>query len=79
MYLIEAHHHLNPISVPKRDGPWRIDDCVVVLVFKARGISSRAFQVLRFKLSNSSSLTELVNKHGDITGLASSKSSGGGE
>nr|GFB15547.1 hypothetical protein [Tanacetum cinerariifolium] len=39
--LIEAHNHLNPIAIPKRDGPWRIDECVVVLVFEARGIPSR--------------------------------------
>nr|GEY82813.1 reverse transcriptase domain-containing protein [Tanacetum cinerariifolium] len=39
--LIEAHNHLNPISILKRDNPWIIDDCVVMLVFKARGIPSR--------------------------------------
>nr|GEZ96248.1 hypothetical protein [Tanacetum cinerariifolium] len=43
--LIEVHNHLNPISIPKRDEPWRIDDCVVVLVFEARGIPSRFGEV----------------------------------
>nr|GEU37351.1 hypothetical protein [Tanacetum cinerariifolium] len=45
VYLIEAHHHLNPISILKRDGPWRIDDGVVMLVFEARGIPSRFGEV----------------------------------
>nr|GEW55786.1 hypothetical protein [Tanacetum cinerariifolium] len=45
VYLIEAHHHLNPISISKRDGPWRIDDCVVMLVFEAHGILSRFGEV----------------------------------
>nr|GEZ78850.1 hypothetical protein [Tanacetum cinerariifolium] len=44
VYLIEAHH-LNPMSIPKCDGLWRIDDCVVVFVFKARGIPSRFGEV----------------------------------
>nr|GFD05162.1 hypothetical protein [Tanacetum cinerariifolium] len=38
VYLVKVHHHLNPISIPKHDGPWRIDDDVVMLVFEARGI-----------------------------------------
>nr|GEZ70703.1 hypothetical protein [Tanacetum cinerariifolium] len=52
VYLIEAHHHLNPISIPKRDSPWRIDDCVVMLVFKARGIplSSKNLLVFRWEV-----------------------------
>nr|GEY26882.1 hypothetical protein [Tanacetum cinerariifolium] len=45
VYLIEAHNHLNPISILKLDGPWRIDDCVVVLIFEARGILSRFGEV----------------------------------
>nr|GEV47527.1 putative reverse transcriptase domain-containing protein [Tanacetum cinerariifolium] len=45
VYLIEAHHHLNLISILKRDDPWRIDDCVVMLVFEACGIPSRFGEV----------------------------------
>nr|GEV81544.1 hypothetical protein [Tanacetum cinerariifolium] len=45
VYLIEAHHHLNPLSISERDDPWRIDDCVVMLVFEARGIPSRFDEV----------------------------------
>nr|GEY62304.1 retrotransposon protein, putative, Ty3-gypsy subclass [Tanacetum cinerariifolium] len=48
VYLIEAHHHLNLISIPKRNGPWRIDDCVVVLVFEACGIPSSSKNLLVF-------------------------------
>nr|GEZ11080.1 integrase, catalytic region, zinc finger, CCHC-type, peptidase aspartic, catalytic [Tanacetum cinerariifolium] len=40
-----AHHHLNLISIPKCDGPWRIDDCVVMLVFEACGIPLRFGEV----------------------------------
>nr|GEW19127.1 copia protein [Tanacetum cinerariifolium] len=43
--LIEAHNHLNPISISKFDGSWRIDYRVVVLVFEARGIPSRFGEV----------------------------------
>nr|GEW09664.1 hypothetical protein [Tanacetum cinerariifolium] len=38
VYLVEAHHHLNPIIIVKHDGLWRIDDGVVMLVLEARGI-----------------------------------------
>nr|GEV19174.1 hypothetical protein [Tanacetum cinerariifolium] len=37
VYLIEAHHHLNPIFVPKYKSPMRLDDGVVMLVLEARG------------------------------------------
>nr|GEW72294.1 hypothetical protein [Tanacetum cinerariifolium] len=40
-FHLHSHNHLNPISISKRDGPWRIDDCVVVLVFEACGIPLR--------------------------------------
>nr|GEX51562.1 retrovirus-related Pol polyprotein from transposon TNT 1-94 [Tanacetum cinerariifolium] len=43
--LIEAHNHLNLISIPKCDSSWRIDYNVVVLVFEARGIPSRFGEV----------------------------------
>nr|GFB05173.1 hypothetical protein [Tanacetum cinerariifolium] len=43
--LIEAHNHLNPISILKCDGSWRVNYRVVVLVFKARGIPSRFGEV----------------------------------
>nr|GEZ76481.1 hypothetical protein [Tanacetum cinerariifolium]GEZ76494.1 hypothetical protein [Tanacetum cinerariifolium] len=43
--LIEAHNHLNPIYILKREGPWRIDYYVVILVFEARGIPSRFGEV----------------------------------
>nr|GFA09792.1 hypothetical protein [Tanacetum cinerariifolium] len=39
--LIGPHDHLNPIFVPKCDGSWRVDYCVIMLVFKAGGIPSR--------------------------------------
>nr|GEX79811.1 hypothetical protein [Tanacetum cinerariifolium] len=32
VYLVEAHHHLNPIFVPKDNSPRRLDDGVVMLV-----------------------------------------------
>nr|GEX44924.1 hypothetical protein [Tanacetum cinerariifolium] len=32
-----AHHHLNPIFVPKDNSPRRLDDGVVILLLKARG------------------------------------------
>nr|GEV33576.1 hypothetical protein [Tanacetum cinerariifolium] len=41
VYLVEARHHLNLIFIPKHDSPWRIDDCVVMLVLEARGIPLR--------------------------------------
>nr|GEY48641.1 hypothetical protein [Tanacetum cinerariifolium] len=37
VYLIEAHHHLNPIFIPKDNSPRRLDDGVVMLVLEARG------------------------------------------
>nr|GEX40775.1 retrovirus-related Pol polyprotein from transposon TNT 1-94 [Tanacetum cinerariifolium] len=43
--LIELHDHLNSIFVPKCDGSWRVNYCVVVLVFKARGIPARFGEV----------------------------------
>nr|GEW99080.1 reverse transcriptase domain-containing protein [Tanacetum cinerariifolium] len=45
VYLIEAHNHLNLISILKRDGLWRINDCIVMLVFEARGFPSRFSEV----------------------------------
>nr|GFB40901.1 hypothetical protein [Tanacetum cinerariifolium] len=39
------HHHLNPIFISKHDGLWRIDDGVVMLVLKARGIPLRFGEV----------------------------------
>nr|GEY41807.1 putative zinc finger, CCHC-type [Tanacetum cinerariifolium] len=43
--LIGPHDHLNPIFVPKCDGSWRVDYCVIMLVFKAGGIPSRFGEV----------------------------------
>nr|GFB83539.1 hypothetical protein [Tanacetum cinerariifolium] len=43
--LIEAHNHLNTVSISKCDGSWRIDYRVVMLVFEARGIPSRFGEV----------------------------------
>nr|GEX45401.1 hypothetical protein [Tanacetum cinerariifolium] len=43
--LIEPHDHLNSIFVLKCDGSCRVDYCVVILVFKACGISSRFGEV----------------------------------
>nr|GFA41053.1 hypothetical protein [Tanacetum cinerariifolium] len=37
VYLVEAHHHLNPIFIPKDNGPRRLDDGVFMLVLIARG------------------------------------------
>ncbi|GJZ91914.1 hypothetical protein Tco_0663979 [Tanacetum coccineum] len=37
--LIEPHDHLNPIFIPKCDGPWRVNYCEVVLELKASGKS----------------------------------------
>nr|GEV06641.1 ribonuclease H-like domain-containing protein [Tanacetum cinerariifolium] len=45
VYLVEAHHHLNPIFTPKHDSPRRIDDDVVRLVLEARGILLRFGEV----------------------------------
>nr|GEW51840.1 hypothetical protein [Tanacetum cinerariifolium] len=114
MYLVEAHHHSNPIFFSKHDSPRIIDDRVVMLVLEAHGIPLRfgevqlslitlnpklevfyalsdnqmsgplvdgrsknllvfRWEVLRFKLSNASSLAEPVHKCGDITGRSSSK------
>nr|GEX33144.1 hypothetical protein [Tanacetum cinerariifolium] len=42
VYLVEAHHHLNPIFIPKDNSPRRLDDDVVMLVLEARG---RPFEV----------------------------------
>nr|GEX12394.1 hypothetical protein [Tanacetum cinerariifolium] len=36
VYLVEAHHHLNPIFIPKDNSPRRLDDGVVMLVLEAR-------------------------------------------
>ncbi|GJU55756.1 putative reverse transcriptase domain-containing protein [Tanacetum coccineum] len=43
--LIEPHDHLNPIFIPKCDGPWRVNYCEVVLEIKASGIPSRFGEV----------------------------------
>nr|GEW31846.1 hypothetical protein [Tanacetum cinerariifolium] len=45
VYLVEAHHHLNLIFIPKHDGPWRINNGVVMLVLKDRGIPLRFGEV----------------------------------
>nr|GFA62476.1 hypothetical protein [Tanacetum cinerariifolium] len=37
VYLVKAHHHLNPIFIPKDNSPRRLDDGVVMLVLEARG------------------------------------------
>nr|GEX85436.1 hypothetical protein [Tanacetum cinerariifolium] len=37
VYLVEAHHHLNPIFISKDNSPRRLDDGVVMLVLEARG------------------------------------------
>nr|GEZ44094.1 hypothetical protein [Tanacetum cinerariifolium] len=37
VYLVEAHHHLNPIFILKDNSPRRLDDGVVMLVLEARG------------------------------------------
>nr|GEY94434.1 hypothetical protein [Tanacetum cinerariifolium] len=41
VYLVEAHHHLNPIFMLKYDSPRRIDDSIVMLVLEAPGIPLR--------------------------------------
>ncbi|GJV46872.1 hypothetical protein Tco_1437084 [Tanacetum coccineum] len=43
--LIKAHDHLNPIFIPKCDGPWRVNYCEIVLELKASGIPSRFSEV----------------------------------
>ncbi|GKE20959.1 hypothetical protein Tco_1432471, partial [Tanacetum coccineum] len=43
--LIEPHDHLNPIFIPKCDGPWRVNYCKVVLELKASGIPLRFGEV----------------------------------
>nr|GEU34886.1 hypothetical protein [Tanacetum cinerariifolium] len=37
VYLVEAHHHLNPIFISKDNNPKRLDNGVVMLVLEARG------------------------------------------
>nr|GEW40488.1 alpha/beta hydrolases superfamily protein [Tanacetum cinerariifolium] len=37
VYLVDAHHYLNPIFISKDDSPRGLDDGVVMLVLKARG------------------------------------------
>nr|GEX26719.1 hypothetical protein [Tanacetum cinerariifolium] len=37
VYLVESHHHLNPILILKDNNPRRLDDGVVMLVLEARG------------------------------------------
>nr|GEZ36424.1 hypothetical protein [Tanacetum cinerariifolium] len=37
VYLVEEHHHLNPIFIPKVNSPRRLNDGVVMLVLEARG------------------------------------------
>ncbi|GJT13520.1 hypothetical protein Tco_0860562 [Tanacetum coccineum] len=43
--LIELHDHLNPIFIPKCDGPWRVNYDEVVIKLKASGIPSRFGEV----------------------------------
>nr|GEV14435.1 hypothetical protein [Tanacetum cinerariifolium] len=45
IYILPAHHHLNPIFIPKYDSPRRIDDSIVMLVVETRGISLRFGEV----------------------------------
>nr|GEY06788.1 hypothetical protein [Tanacetum cinerariifolium] len=45
VYLVEAHHHLNPIFILKYDSPRRIDEGKVMLVLEARGIPLRFDEV----------------------------------
>nr|GFC27347.1 hypothetical protein [Tanacetum cinerariifolium] len=45
VYLVEAHHHLNPIFVPKDNSPRRLDDDVVMPVLEARGCPLRFGEV----------------------------------
>nr|GFA59491.1 hypothetical protein [Tanacetum cinerariifolium]GFC08880.1 hypothetical protein [Tanacetum cinerariifolium] len=45
VYLVEMHHHLNPIFIPKHDSLRRVDDGVVMLVLEARGIPLRFDEV----------------------------------
>nr|GEY32362.1 hypothetical protein [Tanacetum cinerariifolium] len=35
VYLVEAHHHLNPIFIPKDNSPRRLNDGVVMIVLEA--------------------------------------------
>nr|GFC02600.1 hypothetical protein [Tanacetum cinerariifolium] len=37
VYLVEAHHHLNPIFIPNDNSPRRLNDGVVMLVLEACG------------------------------------------
>nr|GEZ34764.1 hypothetical protein [Tanacetum cinerariifolium] len=37
VYLVEAHHHMNPIFISKDNIPRRLDDDVVILILEARG------------------------------------------
>nr|GEX13128.1 DNA/RNA polymerases superfamily protein [Tanacetum cinerariifolium] len=48
VYLVEAHHHLDPIFIPKYNSPRRINDGIVMLVLEARGIPLR---FCKFQLS----------------------------
>nr|GFB61456.1 hypothetical protein [Tanacetum cinerariifolium] len=45
VYLVEAHHHLNLIFIPKYDSPRRIDDSIVMLVLESCGIPLRFGEV----------------------------------
>nr|GEZ06982.1 hypothetical protein [Tanacetum cinerariifolium] len=45
VYLVEAHHHLNPIFIPKYDSPRRIIDGIVMLILEACGIPLRFSEV----------------------------------
>nr|GEV38916.1 copia protein [Tanacetum cinerariifolium] len=45
VYLVEAHHHLNPIFIPKDNSPRRLDDGVVMIVLEARGSPLRFSEV----------------------------------
>ncbi|GKF24584.1 hypothetical protein Tco_0076906, partial [Tanacetum coccineum] len=43
--LVEPHDHLNPISIPKCDGSWRVNYGEVVLELKTSCIPSRFGEV----------------------------------
>ncbi|GJW44928.1 ribonuclease H-like domain-containing protein [Tanacetum coccineum] len=60
--LIEPHDHLNPIFIPKCDGPWRVNYCEVVLELKASGIPSRFGEI--FKVTRVQILLGLKRLHG---------------
>nr|GEZ97199.1 hypothetical protein [Tanacetum cinerariifolium] len=45
VYLVETHHHLNLIFIPKHDSPRRINNGLVMFVLEAHGIPLRFVKV----------------------------------